>query len=347
MTPSLRWATAAIVVLLGLMFRGCPTLSEVSPRLPQTDSGLENIGSGATNQYGTQPPLQTPNQTTPAVAWTGDPNIIIGSFNIQMFGKTKMSRPDVVDVLVDITRRFDILAIQELRDVNQNVIPEFLELVNQDGSRYAAAVGPRQGYKINNNNYFEQAVFIYDTTKFRLLSQTYVAPNRNERMHRTPYVGHFECLPIPGAGNPFSFVLMNIHTDFDDAQYEFEVLQEVIPEIYANHQGEDDFILLGDLNDAPQNYQRFNWMRNQYAGIGPQLMTNTRKTKAYDNIIFDRLLTSEYRAQAGVLDLMSQYQLTLDQALLVSDHLPVWAVFSAIEAPAAAITQDPARGFVR
>lgn len=257
-----------------------------------------------------------------------------------------MSRPDVVDVLVDITRRFDILAIQELRDVDQEVIPDFLELLNRNGARYAAAVGPRQGYTINRNNYFEQAVFIYDTTRVQLLSQTYVAPNRGERMHRTPYVAHFQSLVSPGQ-QPFTFVLMNVHTDFDDAQFEFEVLQEVIPEIYANHPGEDDFILIGDFNDSPTNYQRFNWMRNQFAAISPQWMTNTRLTKAYDNIVFDRLLTAEFLNQSGVLNMQDEYHLTLEQALLVSDHLPVWGVFSAIEAPVAALTEEPPARFVR
>ena len=33
----------------------------------------------------------------------------------------------------------------------------------------------------------------------------------------------------------------------------------------------------------------------------------------------------------GVLDLMVEFALTEDEALVVSDYLPVWAVFSAVE----------------
>jgi hypothetical protein len=41
--------------------------------------------------------------------------------------------------------------------------------------------------------------------------------------------------------------------------------------------------------------------------------------------------TSEFSGRAGVLDVMGQYNLTLEQALEVSDHLPVWGEFSVYE----------------
>jgi hypothetical protein len=59
--------------------------------------------------------------------------------------------------------------------------------------------------------------------------------------------------------------------------------------------------------------------------------TNTRGNRSYDNLVFDQRATVEFTGQAGVFNLMQQYQLTVDQALKVSDHLPVWAVFRAYE----------------
>jgi deoxyribonuclease-1-like protein len=59
--------------------------------------------------------------------------------------------------------------------------------------------------------------------------------------------------------------------------------------------------------------------------------TNTRGSKTYDNIIFDRAATVEYTGHAGVFDIMRQYNMTLNQSLEVSDHFPVWAEFSAYE----------------
>ena len=64
-------------------------------------------------------------------------------------------------------------------------------------------------------------------------------------------------------------------------------------------------------------------------------MTNTRKTKAYDNLIFHGPSTREYTGRWGVFDLESTFGLSRDDALKVSDHLPVWAEFQLWEsAPA-------------
>ena len=42
--------------------------------------------------------------------------IKIASFNIQIFGQSKSSKQEVMDILVQIIRDFDIVAIQEIRD---------------------------------------------------------------------------------------------------------------------------------------------------------------------------------------------------------------------------------------
>jgi len=139
---------------------------------------------------------------------------------------------------------------------------------------------------------------------------------------------------------------MNVHIDPDDAHVEFDALREIIGGIYTNHQGEDDFILLGDLNDEPHRYQSYAWMNDQHAAIPSQWKTNTAQTKNYDNIVFDSVRSAEYQQESGVLDLSSEYDLSLEDTKLVSDHLPVWAVFSAFEAPSAAITRGQ-QGVIR
>ena len=59
--------------------------------------------------------------------------------------------------------------------------------------------------------------------------------------------------------------------------------------------------------------------------------TNTRGTHEYDNILFDIKNTVEFTGRGGVFDFMREYNLSLEDALLVSDHLPVWAEFSVFE----------------
>ena len=50
----------------------------------------------------------------------------VGAFNIQVFGQTKLAKEDVVDVLVQTARQFDVLVVQEVRDADQIVAREFL-----------------------------------------------------------------------------------------------------------------------------------------------------------------------------------------------------------------------------
>ena len=59
--------------------------------------------------------------------------------------------------------------------------------------------------------------------------------------------------------------------------------------------------------------------------------TNTRQTEQLDNLVFQLPATAEYRGQSGIFDFMREFNLTMDQALQVSDHLPVWAEFSVLE----------------
>ena len=72
--------------------------------------------------------------------------------------------------------------------------------------------------------------------------------------------------------------------------------------------------------------------------------TNTRRTKTYDNLIFQRTTTGEYTGRWGVLDLQNTYGLSLKQALEVSDHNPVWAAFTAREVRATTTASMPTGG---
>jgi hypothetical protein len=85
--------------------------------------------------------------------------IKIASFNIEVFGEKKVHEAPVVDVLVKICRHFDIIAVQEVRSVQDNVLPLFVQALNADGSHYNFVIGPRLG----RTNSKEQYAFIFDT----------------------------------------------------------------------------------------------------------------------------------------------------------------------------------------
>ncbi|KAI4800228.1 hypothetical protein KUCAC02_013409, partial [Chaenocephalus aceratus] len=55
----------------------------------------------------------------------------IAAFNIQKFGRTKMSDPDVVKILTKIVSRYDIVVILEVVDITGDSVKTFLDALNK------------------------------------------------------------------------------------------------------------------------------------------------------------------------------------------------------------------------
>lgn len=251
--------------------------------------------------------------------------ITVASWNIQVLGESKIDKPKVMDVIVDVVRRFDVVAIQELRAKDETFASRFLSRVNSDGSSYDFVVGPRLGRSSSK----EQYLYLYDTRRIELIDgSVYTINDENDLLHREPLVASFR---VVGAlsGTPWNFTLVNIHTDPDEVDEEVDVLDDVVW-LVRNADSEDDVILLGDLNAAPERLGELAEIPNiMWAVAGTP--TNTRGTKSYDNILFSGTSTAEFTGVAGVLDLQTEYNLTQSEALSVSDHLPVWAAFAPVE----------------
>ncbi|GAA4431993.1 endonuclease/exonuclease/phosphatase family protein [Bremerella cremea] len=268
---------------------------------------------------------QTPAGGTTVAAQPGE-SIRIASFNIQVFGQSKMDKPEVMQVLTQVVKSFDVVAVQELRSKEQDVIPRWLEMINADGSHWASLVGPRIGRTVSK----EQYVFLYNTAKIEFVEKSdFTLNDPLDLLHREPYVASFRAR-VPEGVQPFSFTLINIHTDPDETDQELDALAEVYEVVRQANPNEDDVILLGDLN---VDYTKLG-MLGKIPGIFATVQgtpTNTLQTKSYDNIVFDRRLTTEFTGDVGVLDLMTAFKLTQEQASDVSDHLPIWATFTAAE----------------
>jgi deoxyribonuclease-1-like protein len=283
-------------------------------------------GEGATAS-----PAATSRLANPTAA-AGPPSkppdaILMASFNIQVFGESKLAKPHVVDVLVRVVRGFDLVAIQEVRAKSDQIIPSFVQAVNADGSRYQYVIGPRLGRTTSK----EQYTFLYDTDRIEIDTRsagTMLDPA--DRLHRPPLYARFRARTHPPEAG-FTFWMIDSHTDPDEVPTEVDALADVFAVMRQALPGEDDVILLGDLNASPDQFGRLASMPNVAWAVSGTT-TNTRRSKTYDNIIFDRTKTAEYTGRWGVLDLQSTFGLPLEKALQVSDHNPIWAVFSAREA---------------
>ncbi|HSG71390.1 MAG TPA: endonuclease/exonuclease/phosphatase family protein [Planctomycetaceae bacterium] len=282
---------------------------------------------------GLSPQAETRQATVPIPKAPG--TIRLGPFNIQVFGQSKLEKPDVMGVLADVVRQFDLLAIQEIRTQDDGHLDTFLQMINATGRQYRGIIGPRLG----RSNSTEQYAFVYDSELIEPLpGSVYTIDDPYDRLHREPLIAAFRVRGPPDRA-PFTFRLINIHTDPDETKQELDALADVFATVQQQDR-EDDTILLGDLNVDARNFGRLAY----HPGITPVIttqFTNTRGNGTMDNIVFDSRFTVEATGQGGVMNLFEMYGLSHDEALQVSDHLPVWADFSMIEGSRGPVVQSP------
>lgn len=307
------WWVAVGLLILGLFsFLGKMQLPEVDPSSP-----------GANQTSPSEPGL--PGSPAPFPPSSAPDTIRIASFNIQVFGQSKMGKTEVINNLARIIQQFDLVAIQEIRSMDQNLIPDFLKIVNSRGPQYQYVISPRLGRTSSK----EQYAYLYRTDRIAVIERSvFNVDDPRDLLHREPFVASFQTKV--NNGTPFSFTLINAHTDPDEAEWEVEQLAQVYQFVSQFHRHEDDIILLGDLNVDHQKLSHFTRIP-QIQSIVPVGPTNTRGTRQYDHILVNLLATTEFTGRAGVLNMMEMFQISLDEALELSDHHPVWAEFSVYE----------------
>jgi hypothetical protein len=213
-----------------------------------------------------------------------------------------------------------------VRATSQSVLPRFIDLINADGRQYDYAIGPRLGRTSSK----EQYAFVFDTASIEIdRNSLYTIDDPDDRLHREPLVAGFR-VRGPSPQEAFTFTLIDIHTDPDEVEAEVEALHDVYLAVRDDGRNEDDIILLGDLNADDAHLGRLGRI-SEITCVISGTPTNTRGSKQYDNLLFHQRATAEFTGRGGVVNLMRDFKLTIDQALEVSDHLPVWAEFSVYE----------------
>ena len=224
----------------------------------------------------------------------------LGAFNIQIFGKSKAAKPEVMEVLGKIIRTYDIVAIQEIRDISQTALPALVDVVNANSSTpYDYVVSERLGRTSSK----EQYAYIYNNQTVELTGtpHTYPEPNGTDPFHRQPYIASFRALN----GN-FDVTLITIHTDPDEATDEINALDGVVKYVQSTHPDEQDFIVMGDLNadcryfdedsDSTMSGSDYYWCINN------SVDTTTKSTDCtYDRIIITNPTLPDLVGGGGVM----------------------------------------------
>ena len=76
-----------------------------------------------------------------------NPDILtLGAFNVQVFGKSKMRKDGVLENLVAILSRYDVVLFQEIRDSSGTAIAGLMDALNAaTGNQYAIELSERLG----------------------------------------------------------------------------------------------------------------------------------------------------------------------------------------------------------
>jgi len=249
----------------------------------------------------------------------------IGAFNIQVFGKSKAGKPEVMDVLADIICTFDIVGIQEIRDKEQTALPKLVNLINSKGAHYDYVVGPRLGRSSSKEQY--AFIFNNETVNLNGTPETYPEPNGTDPFHREPYVAYFRAV-----NGSFDVVLIVCHLDPDEATAEINALDAVVNYTREKYPTEEDIIIMGDLNadctyfdedsDCSICGSEFFWCINN------SIDTTTSTTDCtYDRLVITTGAISDYTGNSGVFRYDLAYNLTEDETKAVSDHYPIYAEF--------------------
>ncbi|MGC9522497.1 MAG: endonuclease/exonuclease/phosphatase family protein [Anaerolineae bacterium] len=277
-----------------------------------------------------------------------DHNLVIGSWNIRAFSRVYPAWTEnpgspkrnlrAMASIAEIARRFDVLAIQEVKrdtEALRMLVEGFL------GPDWALIVSDvTAGYAGNQ----ERLAFVYDTrrvTPSGLVGEIVLPPTPAgatvEQFDRTPYLVGFR------AGRE-RFTLLTAHIRYGDAPEAREpelaaFAQHIAKEIRdrATPEGEENnLIVLGDFNIDKRGD---NPLFQAFVATGlmvPEALRDLKTTygteaKYYDQIAWFMgeldLLTTE---RAGVIDSTDAVfpELTLRaMSYRVSDHLPVWVEF--------------------
>ncbi len=265
---------------------------------------------------------------------SGD-TIRVATFNIQVIGNTKLDKPHVLEYLARICRQFDVVALQDIRSADEDVLPRLIEAINRADRQYDYAIGPRLPYDATPGQAHQYA-FVFDQASIEIdRLQLYTIDDPDDLLVYEPLVGWFRVRGLP-EDQGFTFTLVNLKLDAEQAADELRQLEQIYRVVVNDGRGEDDVILLGNFRYGANQLEDFRRVGLQPAIRG--VPTDTRGTSELDNMLLHDHATTEFVGRSGVFDFMREYNLTLDQALEVADHLPVWAEFSIMEGGRAALS---------
>ena len=324
--PAPGGISASRLTLLALLVGGCIggwyVYANYTLEIRRYEDGrLESLRIVARDRSGG--PVSGPSDVPPA---QGRPTIRIASYNLDGLDDLKLARPLVADAVVRVVPRFDVVALQGIHCKDRGLLVRLVEQVNATGRYYDFARCPT----LDRDPIDTYNAILFDRTTIEVDRLTvHSVEDAAGRFRVKPLVGSFR-VRGPPEKEAFTFKLINVLVDRERATAELDLLADVFRAVRDSDPNEDDIILVGCLEADPAHLGRLGRVPNLLAAVST-IPTTTRGTQLADNILFDRRATVEYTGVSGVLDLIRELNLSPQDAVGISEHLPVWAEFSSSE----------------
>ena len=258
--------------------------------------------------------------------------LVVGAFNVQVFGQSKMSKPAVPEVLVHVIRTFDLLLVQEIRDKSMASPETLLGLVNtglRDGAGYRLLVSGRYGSTSSKEAYG----FFYRAGRLAPVSHH---AGEGDFPERPPYVVSW----LTHSG--FTFTTVGMHVDPDNVVHELDQLGQVAAGLVGAGHG---VVVMGDFNADCGYLGKTKWacirsatcndtsialwdgkhFSSQHWLIGDDADTTVAASScAYDRfVVSGALLNRVVPAASHVYRFDTVLALNATFTKLVSDHYPI------------------------
>lgn len=252
----------------------------------------------------------------------------VGAFNIEIFGSSKASNAPLLDQIVEIVQRYDIVLLQELRDTSGEASAALLAAVQEASP--GASIDLLLSEPLGRTSNTERYGFLYRADRFLTLGPPEVLPDPDDVYEREPYAVHFR--RIDGS---FDFLAVGLHTKPGDVPAELKALPASVEAALAARD-ETDAVVLGDLNadcgfaNAAERAASGLFEAPYTSWIPDEADTTVSDTDcAYDRILTRGALTDRVSpGTARVWELQSGLGIGDGAAAAISDHHPVEIVFS-------------------
>jgi hypothetical protein len=248
----------------------------------------------------------------------------IASIDLNGLDESKAAQGVVLERLADIVREFHLIALQGITSPSDEPVARLAAAAGLDGRKYGRLISPPLG------SGRECCAVLFDMQVVEVdHAECYLVNDPHQRLTHDPFVAWFRARGVP-TEVAFTFTLVIARADGQRSFEELTALADAFVRVRNDGRGEDDVILVGNLNSDDQNLGPLGDLPRIACAISGT-STTTRGDAQRENLVFDHRATREFTGRAGVYDFLREFNLTLTDALAVSEHLPVWAEFSVFE----------------